>query len=270
MEILISRFVSDENMDLSLFTDSAMQVAFFQRKVFRNFDHSRFNKRLKDHQISVRSIHAPATDVYHQANNEFMDMLQTIIDIYQVNTITIHPQRGEKKQAKRYYQKLEEEIKKMGIILAYETFEEEAVNRKWISQLEEMHKYFDVLKFPFLGITYDFTHSTYEKSLEEVSRYHEKIKVVHLSDAKKDKPLDMNEYHQHLPLGSGDYKVIKFIDLLLNIKYQHFVVLEYHPEYDHLLKTDAQALQDYILGNQEPLLEIIEQRKVQPLKTTHN
>lgn len=260
MKVLISKFFNDENTDLTHFSGSRMQIAFFQRKVFKDFDHPLFARRLEEAQIKVESVHAPAADVYHQANNEFMHMLEVIRSVYKVNVITLHPQRGERRQAKTYYKKLEKEIENMGIILAYETFEEEAVSRKWISQIEDMHTYFDALKLPFLKVTYDFTHSAYEKSLNEVRNYNDKIEVIHLSDALKDRPLDMNEYHQHLPLGYGNYKVIEFLDLLLEIDYKSFIVLEYHPEYDHLLKGDARLLKEYISGNKPPLRELVAAR----------
>lgn len=260
MEVLVSLFVSDENMDLTDYKDTKMQLAFFKRKTFWNFDHEKFLKRLIENNIIVKSIHAPAADVYHQANDEFINTLEKIKKIYNINIITIHPQRGDKRQAKSNYKKLEQKIKDLNIILAYETFEEEAVNRKWISQLEDMHKYFDVLKYSFLGITYDFTHSTYEKSIDEVKKYNQKIKVIHLSDALRNRPLDMNEFHQHLPLGSGDYKVVEFLDLLLDIKYKSFIVIEYHAEYSHLLKQDSEALKKYIKGDKESLLTILKER----------
>lgn len=263
MEVLISRFMSDSDDNLEQFEDSDMQVAFFQRRVFKDFNHEYFYKRLMEHNIRVRSIHAPAMDVYHQANNEFLNTLEIIKNVYKVKVITIHPQRGEKKQAKNYYRKLEEQIKAMDIILAYETFEKEAMNKKWITQVGEMHEYFDALKMPFLGVTYDFTHSEYHTNVEEVKKYNDKIYVIHLSDALRDKPLDPNEFHQHLPLGYGNYRVLEFIDALIEINYQHFVVLEYHPEYDHLLKNDARVLKKYLAGDKQELIELIEERHKQ-------
>lgn len=260
MEVLISQFVSDEEMDLSHFQNSKMQLAFFKRKTFWEFDHEYFLKRLKENNILIRSIHAPATDVYHQANNEFIRTLERIKSTYNIEVITLHPQRGERRQAKSNYRKLEQRIKELGLILAYETFEEEAMDRKWISQLDDMHRYFDVLKFPFLAVTYDFTHSTYERSLEEVSAYNNKIQVIHLSDALRDRPLDRNEFHQHLPLGYGDYRVEEFIELLIEINYKHFIVLEYHPQYSHLLQGDAAALEAYLRGDKEPLRAILRKR----------
>ncbi len=262
MKVLISKFVTDESMDLIPFADSDMQIAFFKRKTFRDFDHERFYQRLIEHNINVASIHAPATDVYHQQNDEFINTLKTIQEVYKVKIITLHPQRGEKKLAKHNYRKLEQQIMDMGIILAYETFEKEAINIKWISQLEDMHKYFDLLKMPFLGITYDFTHSTYENCLDEVRKYNQKIHVIHFSDALRDKPLDLNEYHQHLPLGFGTYRVKDFIDLLIEINYQHIIVLEYYPEYDHLLKNDAALLRQYINGEKDSLLELLNARSI--------
>jgi sugar phosphate isomerase/epimerase len=182
------------------------------------------------------------------------------VDAYGVNIITVHPQKGEKETAKAHFRELEAEIRRMGIILAYETFEKEMMNRKWVSQVDEMHEYFDALEYPFLGVTYDFTHSSYEDNVEEVAKYNDKIFVIHLSDALRDKPLDPNEYHQHLPLGRGNYRVAEFLDLLIDIEYRHFIVIEYHPEYDRFLKTDAEAVAAYMRGEKRPLLDLMTER----------
>ena len=260
-EVLVSRFVDDPQMDLSRFEGTAMQVSFFKRKVFRYFDHRTFKRRLDDAGIRVESVHAPAMDVYHQANDEFMTTLRTIRDVYGVRVITIHPQRGDKRQAKAYYRKLDGEIRKLDIVLAYETFEEEAMDIKWISQLKEMHEYFDLMDFPFLGITYDFTHASFRTMVEEVREYNKKIEVIHFSDALKEGPVDENEFHQHLPLGEGNYPVLEFLQLLKEIGYRNYIVLEYHPQNDHLLKNDAKLLQDYIDGKEDGFRELIRSRK---------
>ena len=261
MEVLVSRFVDDQEMDLGPFEGAAMQVAFFKRQVFKGIDHRRFSARLRDHGILVRSVHAPAADVYHRAGDEFLNTLRTIKDAYGVEVITVHPQKGDKAGARAHFLELESEIRELGVILAYETFEKEMVNVKWVSQVEEMHRCFDAFEYPFLRVTYDFTHSTYEDNVEEVERYNQRIQVIHLSDALRDKPLDPNEYHQHLPLGYGDYRVIAFLDLLARIRYEHFIVVEYHPEYDELLKTDAQAVVAYLRGEKDALLDLLAARR---------
>ena len=258
--VLISRFVDDPLMDLSFFEGSSMQVAFYKRSVFRYFDHKLFVRRLDEAGIRVESVHAPAMDVYHQANNEFMTTLKTIRDVYGVRVITIHPQRGDKRQAKAYYRKLDGDIREMDIVLAYETFEKEAMETKWISQLKEMHEYFDLMAFPFLGITYDFTHGDWATMMDEVRAYHRKIEVIHFSDALQNRPVDKNEYHQHLPLGSGDFPVLPFLGLLGELGYGRFIVLEYHPHNDRLLRGDAAALEKYISGDREEFLSLLEER----------
>jgi hypothetical protein len=111
---------------------------------------------------------------------------------------------------------------------------------------------------PFIG---DFTHSTWEENVEEVAKYNDRIQVIHLSDALRNRPLDPNEYHQHLPLGYGDYRVLEFLELLERIGYAHFIVLEYHPEYDDLLRSDAAAVDSWFHGDRTMLLAIMEARR---------
>jgi sugar phosphate isomerase/epimerase len=261
MEVLVSRFIDDGDMDLSPFEGAAMQVAFYQRKVFHSIDHRALAARLRAHGISVRSVHAPAADVYHRMGEEFMSILATIRDCYGVDVITVHPQKGSKADALAHFRELEGRIRELGVVLAYETFEKEMMDVKWVSQVEEMHRCFDALEYPFLGVTYDFTHSSDDENVEEVAAYNERIKVVHLSDALRDRPLDPNEKHQHLPLGYGDYRVIEFLELLKRINYEHFVVLEYHPEYDGLLRGDAAALSAWFRGERAALEGLMAERR---------
>ena len=261
MEVLISRFIDDGNMDLRPFEGADMQVAFYQRKVFHSIDHRALSARLRDSGISVKSVHAPATDVFHRKGEEFISILRTIKEAYGVEVITVHPQKGNKESALSHFGELEEEIKSLGVVLAYETFEKEMMDVKWVSQVEEMHRCFDAFGFPFLRVTYDFTHSACDESLAEVESSNKLIEVVHLSDALRDRPLDPNERHQHLPLGYGDYPVVEFVDLLERIGYDRFVVLEYHPEYDALLRGDAAALSARAAGDRRPLDELVALRR---------
>jgi len=261
VEVLISRFIDDGNMDLRPFEGADMQVAFYQRKVFHSIDHRALSARLRDSGISVKSVHAPATDVFHRKGEEFISILRTIKEAYGVEVITVHPQKGNKESALSHFGELEEEIKSLGVVLAYETFEKEMMDVKWVSQVEEMHRCFDAFAYPFLRVTYDFTHSSYEESIAEVAANNSRIEVVHLSDALRDRPLDPNEFHQHLPLGYGDYRVLEFLELLERIGYGHFLVLEYHPEYDALLRGDAAAVAAWFGGDKEPLQTIIDGRR---------
>jgi sugar phosphate isomerase/epimerase len=261
VEVLISRFVDDPDMDLSPFAGSAMQLAFFKRSTFRSIDHGRLAARLREAGVSVRSVHAPAADVWHAEGGEFIRTLRAIKHNYGVEVITVHPQKGDKAGARSRFRELEAEIRELGVVLAYETFEKEMMDRKWVSQVEEMHRCFDAFEYPFLRVTYDFTHSTYKENIEEVALYNDRIQVIHLSDALRDKPLDPNEYHQHLPLGYGDYRVVEFLELLERIGYGHFIVLEYHPDYDSLLRGDAAAVSAFFRGDKGPLLSLIGKRR---------
>lgn len=260
MEVLVSRFVDDADMDLAPFAGMPMQVAFYQRKVFHAIDHKRLSSRLADHGIAVRSVHAPAADVYHRKGDEFLSILRTIRESYGVEVITVHPQKGDKASALTHFRELEGRIAELGVTLAYETFEKEMMDVKWVSQVDEMHRCFDAFELPFLRVTYDFTHSTYEQSVEEVEANNSLIQVIHLSDALRERPLDPNEFHQHLPLGYGDYRVLEFLELLERINYEHFIVLEYHPEYDALLRGDASAVSAWFKGDRGPLEGLMAKR----------
>ena len=261
VKVLASLFVESVDDNLTPIEGLPIQLAFYKRSTFRNFDHANLLKRLNDKNIHVESVHAPAADVFHNEGNEFLNTIETIKNIYDVKIITVHPQRGTKKHAKNYYRKIEEHIRNLDVIIAYETFEEIHDHRKWITQVNDMHKYFDLLKFDFLGVTYDFTHSDFDKNLNEIKQFNSRIHAIHLSDARKDRPLDPNEKHQHLPLGYGDYQVIEFLEILQKIEYSGLIIVEYLPQYNHLLKQDTILLAGYALGNKEPLLSEYHKRR---------
>jgi sugar phosphate isomerase/epimerase len=192
-------------------------------------------------------------------------MLTTIRDVYGVRVITVHPQRGPRRHARSLYRKIEERIAALDIIIAYETFEKHHEDRKWISQVEDMHDYFDALKLPFLGVTYDFTHSENPRNLQEVRHFHRRIHAVHFSDARSDRPLDDNEKHQHLALGYGDYAVLEFLQVLQDVGYAGFLILEYLPAYREYLRGDVELLDGYIQNGDPRFVEVVdERRKNQP------
>ncbi len=261
MKVLASLFVSGAGDDLSAVAGLPIQLAFYKRADFRNFDHGSFVKRLRDEGIKVESVHAPAADVFHDHGGEFIGTIETIKKYYGVDVITVHPQRGTKQHARQLYRKIEERIRELGVIIAYETFEEAGDRRKWITQMEEMHRYFDAIRYDFLCVTYDFTHSSPETNLREIRKFNSRIRAIHLSDALSDRPLSLDETHQHLPLGYGDYPVLEFLKELEDINYRGLVILEYLPQYHHLLKKDSFLLAAYFMGNQEPLREEIFRRR---------
>lgn len=261
MTLLGSLFVESPDDDLTAIEGLPIQLSFYKRATFRHFDHNRMLHRLKDNGITVESVHAPAADIYHSHGDEFIRMLQTISEIYGVKVITVHPQRGERRQARALYKKIEDRIREMKIIIAYETFETIHDKRKWISQLEDMHRYFDALKFPFLGVTYDFTHSEADKCISEIRHFHKHIHAIHFSDARSDLPLDPNEKHQHLALGYGNFPVIDFLENLRKVNYQGYLILEYLPAYLHLLQEDFSSLQAYLHGNRDLFLNTYSTRQ---------
>lgn len=261
MKVLASLFVESADDDLSPVAGLPIQLAFWKRSTFRTFDHARLLARLAEHGVTVASVHAPAADIYHSHGDEFITMLETIKRTYNVRVITVHPQRGERRQAKALYRKMEERIRELDVVIAYETFESAHDDRKWITQVEDMHRLLDALKYPFLGVTYDFTHADAAKALPELRHFRKHIHAIHMSDAREGMPLDPNEKHQHLALGCGDFPVLEFLDLLQETGYEDFLILEYLPQYRELLREDTLALTRYVAGDKAPFLERFRARR---------
>lgn len=264
MKLLASLFIETPEDDLGNISGLPVQLAFYKRSTFRKFSHQHLLQRLMEQRITVESVHAPAADIYHSHGDEFINMLQTIRDTYNVRVITVHPQRGDRRQAKALYNRIEERIKELDIIIAYETFEPIHEERKWITQVEDMQRCFDALHLPFLGVTYDFTHAEPKKTAGEIRHFHKHIHAIHFSDARSDLPLDPDEKHQHLAPGFGNFPVMDFLNILQKIEYKGFLILEYLPAYQHLLHEDFAALQQFILGEPDSFIELYSRRQSIP------
>jgi sugar phosphate isomerase/epimerase len=184
--------------------------------------------------IKVLTVHAPTVDVFHE---NFITILETIRKIYGINVITIHPQKGTKEDALQKLAQYYCMFREMGITLAYENFyPSRKTSAKWILLPEDM---FTCFQHTDLKITYDCAHAVVnDDTLTVFSKIISKIAVIHLSNQKSGA--------QHLPIDDGIYPIYDLLDLLYKSKYNGYVVLEYHPDYEKRLAADAQKVQAHL------------------------
>ncbi|MEM2925816.1 MAG: TIM barrel protein [Methanocellales archaeon] len=185
---------------------------------------------LRELNIKVCSVHAPTIDVFDE---DFLDVLRFIKREYEVELISLHPQRGNRELAMAKLSELAGEINEIGVILAYENFPSSSY--KWIARARDMYSAFNM---PFLKLTYDTSHAEVENSLSEVEFCLRKIEAIHLSDQIKG--------DEHLPIGTGRYPVFELLSLLKVKQYSGCIVLEYMPWYEELLREDVKKVEAFL------------------------
>ncbi|MEM2925050.1 MAG: sugar phosphate isomerase/epimerase family protein [Methanocellales archaeon] len=225
--VLASKFIYSNDYDLSNLAELKIQLSFYKKKQFFSIDHHQLKQRLKELDIEICSVHAPTIDVFDE---DFLEVLRFIKNEYGVQLISIHPQRGDREKALARLGELAEDIIDLGVILAYENFPRSS--NKWIASARDM---FNTFNMQFLKLTYDTSHAIVEDSLSEVELCLSKIEIIHLSDQIKG--------DEHLPIGMGVYPVGELLSLLKRKQYSGYIVLEYMPWYEKLLREDVKKIE---------------------------
>ena len=231
MQILASKFIylaDQESLGKTLepFKNTAIQLSFFQKRDFFQTDHEHVKEICTSFNISIQTVHAPTVDVL---NHDFMNIMEAIRNIYNINLITIHPQKGDSILAMAKLEEYANAIEDLGITLAYENFPSSVGRRKWICLPGEMYLKFEL---PFLRLTFDASHLDSPKDcIEEFDSVADKVAIVHLSDN--------DGKNQHQPLGTGNVPCRQFIRHLKDMDFQGPVVIEYMPEYQDKLIEDV-------------------------------
>jgi len=234
MQILASKFIyppDQENLTEALkpFSNIGIQLSFFQKRDFLQMSHVSIKETCNSLSIEIPTVHAPTVDVF---NHDFLKIMEEIKNSYNVNLITIHPQKGDSILAMAKLEEHAEAIENLNITLAYENFPFAIGKRKWICLPTEMHLRFNL---PFLKLTFDTSHLDSPKdSIEEFDAVSDKVAVVHLSDNDGRK--------QHQPLGTGYVPYKQFIKHLKDMDFHGPVVIEYMPEYRDRLIEDVEKL----------------------------
>ena len=232
MQILASKFIyPDYNIEEALkrFENTSIQLSFFKKSDFGQFNHQHIKEICASLNISVPTIHAPTIDVLDE---KFIEVVRKIRDIYNVGVISIHPQKGDFNSAMAKLKDYAKTLEDLKVILAYENFPSSAGRRKWIHLPKDMYNKFEL---PFLKLTFDTSHlDNPENCIDEFGAVRDKVAVVHLSDYNKGK--------QHQPLGTGCVPYEEFVRYLKDKEFSGFVVLEYMDGHEVMLMEDAKKL----------------------------
>lgn len=230
MQILASKFIyPDYNIKEALkpFENTAIQLSFFKKSDFGQFNHQHIKEICASLNIDVPTIHAPTIDIFDE---EFIEVIRKIRDIYNVGVISIHPQKGDFNSAMAKLKEYAKTLEDLNVILAYENFPSSAGRRKWIHLPRDMYQKFQL---PFLKLTFDTSHlDNPADCINEFDAVCDKVEIVHLSD--------YNNGKQHQPLGTGCVPYEKFVKHLKDIDFSGYVVLEYMSEYEDRLLEDVE------------------------------
>ena len=155
MQILASKFIypsERENLTEALkpFRNMGIQLSFFKKGDFLRMNHVLIKEVCDSFGIEIPTVHAPTVDVF---NHDFLKIIGEIKNVYNVNLITIHPQKGENISAISKLEEYAKAIKDLNITLAYENFPSSVGKRKWIYLPKEMSLKFDL---PFLRHSSEF------------------------------------------------------------------------------------------------------------------
>lgn len=238
MQILASKFIYPEDQNnlteaLKPFKDTAVQSAFFKKSDFNRLNHQHIKDACAFLNIDVSTVHAPTVDVFDAG---FLEVIGKIKNIYGVNVVSIHPQKGDFNLAMNKLGEYAEVFEDLGVTLAYENFPSSAGRKKWIHLPKDMYDKFEP---PFLKLTFDTSHlDNPENCIEEFDAVCDKVAVVHLSD--------YNEGKQHQPLGTGCVPYEEFVRHLKEKRFDGFVVLEYMGEFENRVMEDLRSLNDLI------------------------
>jgi hypothetical protein len=230
LELLCGKFI-DEKTDLSKlvlsFSGMKMQIGFFCPRFYFAFDHRSLVSAFQENQIQIQSIHAPTLDVFDGSN--FFKMLSVVRDIYELDSITIHPKSGDYfkglKLIREYNENLWDEYK---VTLMYENFDSSKGNKRWLPNAKMIARL--PIRHPFAGLTYDTSHVKIGTDIvEDLKDLFPKLYMIHLSNKKKGA--------NHLPLFEGEHDLLPVLEWI-RLNYQSFIVLEYH-------NNDAKLIEDY-------------------------
>jgi len=205
-----------------------MQLNLPKKNELLYIDNAHLRKSIEDMGISMSIMHGPDLDVFHQ---EFCETLGWIRGNYGIDTLTLHPLRGDFENAMERFGQNKEELEGLGMKLSYENL---CATDRWLKHPEEI---MDV-PYNFIGSTIDISHlnpNTDLMSLEE--KVFEKLDVVHLSN--------INGGQKHSPYREGIFPVKNFLCALKSDGYRGKIILEYAPQFRDRLGDDIIRLREF-------------------------
>jgi len=172
-----------------------VQLGYYSPGPFFDLDHDMVFEICKDHDVDVKSVHAPTVDVF-DGPSKYFGMLETIRDAYEVYNVTIHPGRGNPLDAFKFFDKHSQDVEDLQMALMYENFDDTAPNMRWLPRAKNIL----TVDIDCVFLTYDTSHVKMGRNIVwDLMGAGNWLGMVHLSDR--------THQEKHLPVGEGDQRL---------------------------------------------------------------
>ncbi len=232
LKVMAARKVSPDMDFYENFKDlegQEIQLDLPRRKDMLYIDNEKLRKTFKDLGITVKLMHGPDMDIFQE---DFAAMLGWVRGNYGIDTMVLHPWRGDFENATALFEEKRDELGGLGLKLSYENLSN--ATDRWIKNPEDVMK----VEPPFITTTLDISHlhpTTDLMSLEE--KLFPRLDVVHLSN--------VDGCKRHVPYREGTFPTQEFLGALRSKGYKGYIVLEYTPEHKDKLLTDLHKVREF-------------------------
>jgi len=218
-----------------------VEVSFFSPELFlRNVRIEDVIEPFQSLAMEVSSVHMAHANITDFPLFELiLDKTVQIAKKLDCKNIVVHPGKGTIEEVSGFIGSTVDKIlSKEKIYLCWETF---TSKKRFLSGISGVADFCHGRQWHKACYDFSHMHIDQEKTIKQISRYLDCIRVFHISNRIVDKEL------QHLPVfykGVGDLD-LDFMEILKLLKEKNFngnIVLEYFPEYSEHLVEDAMLL----------------------------
>jgi sugar phosphate isomerase/epimerase len=215
-----------------------VEVSFFSPELFlRNVRMDDVLEPFQSGSIEASSVHMAHTNITDFPLFELiLDKTVQIAKRLNCKDIIIHPSKGTIDEVSGFITNTVDKIlSKEKVYLCWETF---TSKKRFLSGISGVSDFCHGRQWHKACYDFSHMHIDQEKTLKQISKYLDSIRIFHISNRIVDKEL------QHLPVfhqGAGDLDLdfLEILKFLKEKKYTGNIVLEYFPEYSEQLAEDA-------------------------------
>ena len=231
VRILESRSITSETNPYKLLEGldgQEIQLSLPRKRDLLYLDNKELRSALKEKNVKVKLMHGPDVDVFYK---DFAAMIGWIRGNYGIDTLTLHPSRGNFENAMELFDEKSKELGGLGLNISYENINDK---KRWLEYPQKISS----VNHKFISSTLDISHlHTDTDLLDLMEKVFDKLRVVHLNNIKDGK--------KDCPYKEGVFPVQEFLGFLKSNDYKGYIVLEYRPEYRDRIKEDLGRLREF-------------------------
>ncbi|MFH1395909.1 MAG: TIM barrel protein [archaeon] len=224
--------ILDNGFDLSKYQGLNIELNFYKGFDVKHLD---IRSKLNGNNIEITSVHAPTLAF---SNQNLLKVLECIKGQYGTMPMALHPTKADAIKERKALDDQAEAIQKFGLQICIENFPDPS--ERWIHKPKDLYRL--AQEFPFLGITYDFSHADeFAGPRQDLSYVADKTGIIHLSN-RIIKPGE--KWQLHLPYKRGDFDLDEMLINLSDIGFKGCFVLEYDKTYEAEIIADCRELME--------------------------